>query len=181
REALVLCVRGGIAGCILAWWGMRAVQWIDLPFTVDLTLDYRVLAFAIALSLLTGVAFRLAPAFKAPKVDLLQTLRDEGLQPLDYRRLTLKNALIVVQVAVSVLLLGGASIFLQMLEATRANRVDYAVNGVAMLGSALRLGGYSETAAGTVYDNLLRRIQAIPGVESAALLRGLPMEVNGVT
>jgi predicted permease len=180
-ESLLLSLAGGIAGCILAWWALQALQWIDLPFTVDLTLDYRVLAFAVALSLATGVAFGLAPALKATKVDLLQTLRDEGLQPIDHRRLTLKNALIVVQVAVSVLLLGGTSVFLQMLEATRAHRVGYAVNGVAMLETDARFAGYSETAARTVHDNLLRRIQAIPGVESAALLRGLPMEVNGVS
>ena len=179
-ESLLLSLAGGIAGCILAWWGMQALQAIDLPFSVDLTLDYRVLAFAIALSLVTGVAFGLAPALKATKVDLLQTLRDEGLQPIDHRRLTLKNALIVVQVAVSVLLLGGTSIFLQMLEATRAHRVGFAVDGVAMLETDVRFAGYSENAARTVYDELLRRIEAIPGVESAALLRGLPMEVNGV-
>ena len=84
---------------------------------MDLTVDYRVLAFAIALSLITGVAFGLAPALKATRVDLLPTLRDEGVPPIDHRRLTLKNALIVVQVAVSVLLLGGTSIFLQQLAA----------------------------------------------------------------
>jgi predicted permease len=179
-ESLLLSLAGGIAGCILAWWSMQALQWIELPFTVDFAIDYRVLAFAIALSFATGVAFGLVPALKATKVDLLQTLRDEGLQPIDHRRLTLKNALIVVQVAVSVLLLGGTSIFLQMLEATRAHRVGFAVNGVAMLETDLRFGGYWETAARTVPDNLLRRIQAIPGVESAALLRGLPMEANGV-
>lgn len=179
-ESLLLSLAGGIAGCVLAWWGMQTLQWIDLPFTVDLTIDYRVLAFAIVLSFATGVTFGLAPALKATKVDLLQTLRDEGLQPIDHRRLTLKNALIVVQVAVSVLLLGGTSIFLQMLEATRTHRVGFAVNGVAMLETDLRFGSYSGNAARTVYDDLLRRIQAIPGVESAALLRGLPMEVNGV-
>ena len=179
-ESLLLSLGGGVAGCILAWWGMQALQSIDLPFTVDLTLDYRVLVFAIVLSFVTGVTFGLAPALKATKVDLLQTLRDEGLQPIDHRRLTLKNALIVVQVAVSVLLLGGTSIFLQMLEATRTHRVGFAVNGVAMLETDLRFAGYSETAARAVSDNLLRRIQAIPGVESAVLLRGLPMEANGV-
>ena len=179
-ESLLLSLAGGIAGCILAWWSMQALQWIELPFTVDLAIDHRVLAFAIALSFVTGVTFGLAPALKATKVDLLQTLRDEGLQPIDHRRLTLKNALIVVQVAVSVLLLGGTSVFLQMLEATRTHRVGFAVDGVAMLETDLRFGSYSETAARTVYDDLLRRIQAIPGVESAALLRGLPMDVNGV-
>ena len=179
-ERLLLSLAGGLAGCILAWWGMQTLQQVDLPFRVDLTLDYRVLAFAIALSLLTGVTFGLAPALKATRVDLLQTLRDEGQQPIDHRRLTMRNGLIVFQVAVSVLLLGGTSIFLQMLNAARAHKVDFAVNGVAMLETDLRFAGYSDTAARTLYDNLLRRIQAIPGVESAASLRGLPMDVNGV-
>jgi predicted permease len=177
-ESLLLSLAGGIAGCLLAWWAMRALQAIELPFRVDLSLDYRVLAFAIALSLVTGVAFGLAPAFKATKIDLLPTLRDEGLQPIDHRRLTLKNALIVVQVAVSVLLLGGTSIFLQAVSATKALRVGFAVDGVAMLETDLRFAGYSESAAKTAFDDLLRRIEMIPGVESAGMLRGLPMASN---
>jgi predicted permease len=179
-ESLLLSLAGGIAGCVLAWWGMRALQGIDFPFRVDMTVDYRVLAFALALSQVTGVVFGLAPALKATRVDLLTTLRDEGLQPIDHRRLTLKNALIVFQVAVSVLLLGGTSIFLQAAGAARALRVDYAVSGVAMLETDLRFAGYSEPDARRLFDELLRRIAAIPGVQSAALLRGLPMDVNGV-
>ena len=179
-ESLLLSLAGGVAGCILAWWRMQALQGIDLPVTVDLTLDYRVLAFAIALSLVTGVAFGLAPALTATRVDLLPTLRDEGLQPIDHRRLTPKNALIVVQVAISVLLLGGTSIFLQMLAATRALRVGYAVDGVAMLETDVRYGGYSAVATGNAYDELLRRIAAVPGVESVALSRGLPMRIENV-
>ena len=179
-ESVLLALAGGIAGCVLAWWGMRALQAIDLPLRVDLTVDYRVLAFAIGLSLVTGLAFGLAPALKATRVDLLQTLRDEGLQPLDHRRLTLKNALIVMQVAISVLLLGGTSIFLQQVAATRALRVGYAVDGVAMLETDLRFAGYSEDQARNVYDDLLRRIGSLPGVEAAALLRGLPMARNSV-
>ena len=180
-ESLLLSLAGGIVGCVLAWWGMRALQTIDLPFRVDMNVDYRVLAFAIALSLVTGVVFGLAPAIKATRVDLLQTLRDEGLQPIDHRRLTLKNALIVVQVAISVLLLGGTSIFLQATAATKALRVGYAVDGVAMLETDWRFAGYSESAAKTAHDDLLRRIEAIPGVESAALLRGLPMASTGMS
>ena len=179
-ESLLLSLAGGIAGCLLAWWGVRLLQGIDLPITVDLALDYRVLAFAVALSLLTGVAFGLAPALKATRLDLLTALRDEGQQPIDHRRLTLKNALIVFQVAVSVLLLGGTSIFLQMASAAGELRVGYAVEGVAMLETDVRFAGYSENEARTVYDEIFGRIEAIPGVESAALLRGLPMEGNSV-
>jgi predicted permease len=180
-ESLLLSLAGGIVGCVLAWWGMRALQTIDLPFGVDMNVDYRVLAFAIVLSLVTGVVFGLAPAIKATRVDLLQTLRDEGLQPIDHRRLTLKNALIVVQVAISVLLLGGTSIFLQATAAARALRVGYAVDGVAILETDWRFAGYSESAATTAHDVLLRRIQAIPGVEAAALIRGLPMASTGMS
>jgi ABC-type antimicrobial peptide transport system permease subunit len=128
-ESLLLSLAGGIAGCVLAWWSLQALRRIDLPVRVDFTLDYRVLAFAIALPLVTGVAFGLAPALKATRVDLLSTLRDEGLQPIDHRRLSLKNALIVFQVAVSVLMLGGTSIFVQQAAAAKALRVGYAGPG----------------------------------------------------
>jgi macrolide transport system ATP-binding/permease protein len=181
-ESLLLSLMGGIAGCLLAWWGMGALQGIDLPVTVDLTLDYRVLAFAIALSLVTGVAFGLAPALKATRIDLVPALRDEGLPPIDHRRLSLKNALIVAQVAISVLLLGGTSVFLQQLAAARALRVGFAVDGVAMLETDVRFGtsgGYSAARAANLYDDLLRRIAAVPGVQSVALSRGMPMGIEG--
>jgi predicted permease len=179
-ESLLLSLAGGAAGCVLAWWAMGALQRVELPFTVDVSVDYRVLAFAIALSLVAGVVFGLAPALKATRIDLLPTLRDEGLQPIDHRRLTLKNALIVVQVATSVLLLGGTSVFLQLGAAARAHRVGYVVDGVAMLQTDLRFAGYSEDQATVVLDDLLRRVAAVPGVRSAALLPGLPMGAASV-
>jgi predicted permease len=179
-ESVLLALAGGAAGCLLAWWGIQSLRGVELPVTVDLSLDIRVLAFAIALSLLTGVAFGLAPALTATRLELLPTLRDEGTPPVDRRRLTLKNALIVFQIALSVLLLGGTSVFLQVVSAARAVRVSYAVDGVAMLGTDARYAGYTGAAALNVYDELRRRIEAIPGVESAALLRGLPMAPAGV-
>ena len=179
-ESLLLSLAGGIAGCFLAWWSIQALQRVDLPVSVDFTLDYRVLAFALALSVVTGVAFGLAPALKATRVDLLSTLRDAGLPPIDHRRLSLKNALIVSQVTVSVLMLGATSIFLQQVAAAKALRVGYAVDGVAMLETDLRFAGYSDGRARTVFAELLNRIAAIPGVESAAVLRGLPMAANTV-
>jgi predicted permease len=84
-------------------------------------------------------------------------------------------------VAVSVLLLGGTSIFLQAAAVARTLRVGYAVDGVAMLETDLRFAGYSENDARRLYDDLRQRIEAIPGVQSAALLRGLPMEPTGVS
>jgi predicted permease len=179
-ESMLLSLAGGAVGCLFAWWGITMLRGVQLPVNVDLSIDLRVLAFTIALALVTGIAFGLAPALKATRIDLLPTLRDEATPVVDHRRLTLKNALIVVQVAVSVLLLGGTSVFLQQVAATRALRVGFAVSGVAMLETDVRFGGRSATASKNIYDELLRRITVIPGVQSAALLRGLPMAANGV-
>jgi len=180
-ESLLLSAAGGLAGCILAWWGIRSLSALDLPIVVDLSLDYRVLTFALALSLGTGVAFGLAPALKATKIDLLSTLRDGGeARSSEYRWLSLKNALVVFQVAVSVVLLGGTSLALQMLIAARTQPAGFAIDGVAILETDARYAGYSATEASNVYEELRRRVAAIPGVESAVLARGLPMQTAGM-
>ena len=83
------------------------------------------LAFAVAISVVTGVAFGLAPALKATRVDLVSTLRGDGeARSTDGRRWTLKDALVAFQVAVSVLLLGGTSVFLQMLQRVARRRTS---------------------------------------------------------
>ncbi|MCL4846109.1 MAG: ABC transporter permease [Acidobacteria bacterium] len=174
-ESLLLSLAGGIAGFVLAWGALQSLQGVELPVTVALTPDYHVLAFTIGLSVVTGILFGLAPALNATSVDLLPALRDEGVPPLDHRRLTLKSALIVVQVAASVLLLGGTSIFLQQAAAGAAVRVGHAVDGVAMIEADAGFAGYQASAATNVYGDLLRRTAAIPGVQAAALSYGLPM------
>ena len=180
-ESLLLSAAGGIAGCILAWWAIRSLGALDLPIVVDLSLDYRVLMFAVGLSLVTGVAFGLAPALKATKIDLVPTLRDDGeARSSDHRWFTLKNALVVLQVAVSVLLLGVTSLFLQMRSVSRTERVGFAIDGIAMLETDARYAGYSATDAINVYEELRRRVAAIPGVQSAVLTRGLPMQTDGM-
>jgi predicted permease len=179
-ESLLLSAAGGAAGCLLAWWGIRSLGALDLPIVVDLSLDYRVLTFAVALSLVTGVAFGLAPALKATRVELLPTLHGDGeTRSADRRRLTLKNVLVVLQVAVSVLLLGGTGIFLQMLSASRTVRSGFAVDGVAILETDARYAGYSTTQTRNAFEELRRRVAAIPGVQAAVVGRGLPMERTG--
>jgi putative ABC transport system permease protein len=180
-ESLLLSLAGGITGCILAWWAIRSLSAIDLPVVVDLSLDYRVLIFAVVISLATGVAFGLAPALKATRIELVATLRGDGeAGSSEHRWLTLKNAFVVFQVAVSAVLLGGTSIFLQMLSASQAGRAGFAIDGIAMLETDARYAGYSPAALGNVYEEIRRRAAAIPGVESAVLTRGLPMETAGM-
>jgi predicted permease len=153
---------------------------MDLPVVVDIALDGRVLAFAAAVSVLTGIACGLAPALSATKVDVRSALHGEGgLQAAATRRLTLKNALIVFQVSTSLLLLGAASLFLQWADAERAQPIGYAVDGVAMVETDSRFIDAPPARTSAMYDELLRRVAAIPGVESAALAHGLPMRLTG--
>jgi predicted permease len=179
-ESVLLALVGGTAGCILAWWGTQWLRTIELPIIIDLSLDGRVLAFAIVVSVITGVGCGLAPALNATKVDLLPALRGEGVTPVsDHRRLTLKNGLIVFQVSMSVLLLGCAALFLQWAAAERAKPLGHAVDGVAMVQADSRFAGYSAAQTRSTYDEALRRIAAIPGVESASLTRGGVLEITG--
>jgi predicted permease len=179
-ESLILSTAGGIAGCVLAWWTIRSLNALELPITVDFSLDYRVLAFTIALSLATGVLFGLAPALKTTKVDLLPTLRDDDkTRSATHGWLTLKNALVVFQVAVSVLLLGGASVYLQMLEASRTQRAGFAIDGVAMLETDARYSGYSALQVLSVLEDIRRRVEAIPAVQIGVLTDGPPMNAIG--
>src|SRR5262249_3694912 len=105
-ESVLLAAAGGIAGCILAGWTIRLLGALDLPIVVALRLDSHVTAFAAGLSLLTGLAFGLAPALKATSVDLVPALRDDGeTRSADHGWLTFKNVLVVFQLAASVVLL----------------------------------------------------------------------------
>ena len=180
-ESLLLSLAGGAVGCLLAWWALRSVAMLNLAIGIDVTLDVRVLGFALVLSLLTGVVCGLAPALKATRVDLLSSLRDDGeARSPEHRWLTLKQALVVLQVAVSVLLLAATSLNLQMIGAARALRTGFAVDGVAMIEADARYAGYEPAARRVLSERLLQRVEAIPGVQSAALAAGAPMAALGI-
>ncbi|MEE8585795.1 MAG: ABC transporter permease, partial [Acidobacteriota bacterium] len=172
-ESLLLSAAGGLLGYVMAAWALRLITTFEaplpLPVTLDLILDHRVLAFTIFLSLLTGIAFGLAPALKATRTDLASTLRDGG-DPLSSSRgwFSLKNALVVFQVAVSFLLLVGAGLFIRSLTNAQNVDVGFNVDKLAILKTDATQAGYSLDEAQGFYKELLRRIETIPGVESAA-------------
>ena len=180
-ESLLLSLAGGAAGCLFAWWALRLVEALNLAIGIDVTLDVRVLGFALVLSLLTGVLSGLAPAVKSTRVDLLSSLRDDGeVRSPEYRWLTLKHALVVIQVAVSVVLLVGTSLNLQMMNVARALRTGFAVEGVAMIETDARYAGYEPAARRNLTERLLQRVEAIPGVQSVALASDAPMAALGL-
>jgi predicted permease len=179
-ESLVLAASGGAAGVLLAWWATHWLMTLDLPVVVDLALDRRVVLYAIAVSLVTGVAFGLAPALRATRVDLVSALRGEGaLRGAAGRGLTLKRGLVLVQVAVSVLLLGVTSLFVQMLRASQEVRAGFAVDGVAIVQTDPRFAGRAAAAQATAFDEIRRRVAALPGVRHTALGSSMPFDLLG--
>ena len=179
-ESVLLALAGGAAGCLLAWWTMRWLSTLDLPVVVDFSVDVRVLGFALALSFVTGILFGLAPALHSTRIELWQTLRDDGdVRGSGRRWFTLKNALVVFQVAVSVFLLAGTGLALQMMAAGRAQPVGYAVDGVAMIETDARYVVNEPSEQARLLQQLLKRVAAIPGVQAATLTRGLAMDLAG--
>jgi predicted permease len=179
-ESVLLALAGGAAGCVLAWWTMRWLSTLDLPVVVDFSLDLRVLGFALALSFVTGILFGLAPALRSTRIELWQTLRDDGeVRGSGRRWFSLKNALVVFQVTVSVFLLAGTGLALQMMAAGRAQRVGYAVDGVAMIETDARYVVNETGDQARLLQQLLNRVAAIPGVQAATLTRGLAMDLGG--
>src|SRR5262249_42499736 len=127
-ESVLLAGLGGALGLVFALWikgGLLAVSdWG--PKALEPKLDWRVLSFTIALSLLTGIIFGLAPAWRATKVDLTPTLKDSGRGSSAASRSLLSRGLVVVQVALSLLLLVGAGLFVRTLA--NLQRVDVGFN-----------------------------------------------------
>jgi predicted permease len=179
-ESVLLALAGGALGCVLAWWTIRWLSTFDLPAVVDFSLDLRVLGFALALSFVTGILFGLAPALHSTRIELWQTLRDDGeVRGSGRRWFSLKNALVVFQVTVSVFLLAGTGLALQMMAAGRAQRVGYAVDGVAMIETDARYAVNESAGQARLLQQLLNRVAAIPGVQAATLTRGLAMDIGG--
>ena len=180
-ESLLLSLAGGVAGCTLAWWLIRSLRAVELPITVDFSLDARVLAFAVVLSVITGVLFGLAPALHATRLDLLSIIREDGQTGASGRRwFTLRNGLVVFQVTASVVMLTATGAFMQMGAAARDQRLGYGVEGVAWLETDARYSGYTAERATAVYDELRRRVAALPGVQAVTLTQDPPMTNNTV-
>ncbi len=174
-ESVLLALAGAGAGYVLAGWGIRWLSTLNLPITMDFSLDQRVLAYTIALSLITGITFGLAPALKSTRIDLVSSLRDEGgALSLGRRWFSLKNGLLVFQVAMSCLLLAGTAMGLRAVAVTQANDPRFAVQGVAFLSATAQFAGYTPQRTEALYAEFLERVRAIPGVEAAALASAPP-------
>ncbi|HEX8336405.1 MAG TPA: ABC transporter permease, partial [Pyrinomonadaceae bacterium] len=185
-ETLLLGLMGGVAGLLLAQWGVDALLALnpgDLPTTQKIGIDGRVLAFSLGLSVLTGLFFGIAPALQLSKADVAGGLKEGGRGGGEGRqRVRLRGAFVVLQVAFSLVLLVGAGLLLNSFY--RLLRVSPGFDPQNLLTMEYRLpkNRYAKGEQQWAFHReVVERVRRLPGVESAAVVRGLPFSGNGAT
>jgi putative ABC transport system permease protein len=190
-ESLLLSITGGALGLLLATWGVDALLAAvsnDVPNIIlnNVRLDSRVIFFTIGASVITGLLFGLAPAIQISKSNLNETLKDGGRGGSEgAARHRVRNILVVAEVAVSLLLLVGAGLLVKSFLNLRQAELGFEPDRVLTMRLALPEARYKENAKiENFFNDLLGRVKALPGVESAGLTVGLPMNggiESGVT
>ena len=180
-ESLLLSVMGGALGLLLSMWGidlLLAALPEDVPrlLIAGIGLNTPVLLFTLAVSVLTGLLFGLAPALQASKSNLNETLKDGGRTSAGVGRQRVRNLLVVAEVALSLLLLVSAGLLIKSFARLQETSLGFDPENVLTLRVPLPEARYKEYAqVDNFWNELLARVRALPGVESAGLTRGLPM------
>jgi predicted permease len=180
-ESLVLSVAGGAAGSILGWVGARlllAMQPAGMLPVSDIAVDYRVLAFAIALTMVSGILFGVTPALIATRQSPADALNAGGRTLTGGRVRRWGRVLVVAEVAMAVVLTVGAGLLLRSYE--RLSRVPAGFDSEGVLTVALNVPASRYDSASKVigfYSSVLQRMQALPGVEKVGAARELPVTV----
>ena len=173
-ESVVLALLGGIAGILVAWWGVKYLWSLRPPFfaegSLDLSLDGRILLFAFGLSMLTGILFGLAPALKAWQTDLVTPLKDATARTgTVYRRWGMRNLIIIFQIGLCLVSLVSAGLFVRSLA--EARQIDLGFESENLLLAALDLSseGYDEPRGQALSRQLVERLSNMPGASAAAV------------
>ena len=180
-ESMLLSLTGGALGIVVSIWGVRLLLGFlpgkRIPLAVDAGVGLRVLGFAIAISLFTGLIFGLVPALQTVRLDLTTTLKDEIALVIGSRRFELRKGLVIFQVALSLVLLIVAGLFLRGLRNAASTEIGLNTESVLMASLDPSLSGYSQVQAENFYRQLVARLREIPGVKAvgtsnSALLSG---------
>ncbi|MDQ2921284.1 MAG: ABC transporter permease, partial [Acidobacteriota bacterium] len=175
-ESMLLAVIGGICGVLLAQWGVIVLVGLvakDSP--LDTHPDAAVLVFTAGVSVVAGVLFGLAPAIRASKTDLASAMKEKSRTGSGRLRFNLSSGLVMLQVGLSMVLLTGAGLFARSLLKLQNENVGFDRANVLLVGIDPRLAGYKPTELATLYQQLLDRLSAVPGVRSVTMATYSPM------
>ncbi|MGH9629294.1 MAG: ABC transporter permease, partial [Bryobacteraceae bacterium] len=184
-ESLVLASLGTIIGLALAFWTARFLTAFLPPSGMSVSFDTRpdivVLGFTMALTVMTALLCGLAPTLQSLKLDLVGTLKDStAALSSGLRKISLRQALVVLQTALSMVALISAGLFVRSLrEAYNANP-GFDPRGVLLAAFDPFLSGYDDTRGREFYRLLVERVATIPGVRAASLARRLPLTRSGI-
>jgi predicted permease len=182
-ETLSLSALGGVLGLALAFWADKALMSLYLPssssnLNISTTPDFRVLVFTLLVTVVTGLIFGLAPALQATRPDVGKTLKDQAGAVVGGGHGRLRNALVVTQVALSLLLLIGAGLFLRSLKNLSNLGPGFRPERLVGFNIDPSLNGYSDERTKTFYQQLTDSLSTIPGVLSVGLASVRIMENN---
>lgn len=181
-ESLLLPILAGAAGLLLATCSTELLVGfkppIRAPITIDPAVDSRVLVFTLVVSLMTIWVSSLVPALQASKADVILALKGGALIPSKWGWFGLRNAALILQIALSLVLLIGAGLFVRSLQRAQATELGFDRNNVLLLSMDLRLQGYTETKGRAFYQQVLSRIGAMPGVRSLSLAGTIPLDLG---
>jgi len=164
-ESLLLAATGGALGVLVGNWGQRLLPGVPGRATA---LDWRVLSFALAVTVLTGLVFGIAPALRATGMNVSATLKETGRSVTGARSL-LGKLLLVVQVALSLMLIIGAGLFLRTLQNLRSENVGFNPQNLVLFRVNPQLNRYSDERMDTLYAGIMERLGNVAGVRAVAL------------
>jgi predicted permease len=171
-ESVLLALTGGALGVLFAQWGKDALLVLrpggGKSLELDLSLDLRVLGFTLLVSLLTGILFGLAPAWRATRVDLNQSLKETGRTGSGVSRSLLGKSLVIAQVAISLVLLVGSGLFVLTLRNLQNVNAGFNRENLLFFRVDPRLNGYDGARTNALYQQMVERIEAIPGVRAVS-------------
>jgi predicted permease len=175
-ESVLIAALGGLTGILFGLWiknGLLAVNdWGGRGMrALEPQLDWRVLGFTVALSLVTGIVFGLAPAWRSTKVDLTPALKDSARSSSSASRSLLSRGLVVLQVALSLLLLVGAGLFLRTLLNLQLVETGFNARNLLLFGIQPGLIGYKDEKLRQLYQQMTERLEAVPGVLAVTFSR----------
>ena len=176
-ESLMLAGLAGGAGVAVAWATSRLLMDLkpgNLPLTLEIPMDWRVVLFTAAVAVATGVVFGLAPALRASSVQAARVLREES-QTAGRKKTRTRNALVVAQMAMCVVLLAGASLCVRSLMNANAIDPGFDTRHIALADLDPGSLGYTPQQVKDFYSRLLVRVKQLPGVTSASYARCLPL------
>lgn len=175
-ESTLLSVAGGGLGLLLAFWGVRTLgQWLGatLPAMHGIGIDVWVLGFTLGVSVVTGVAFGLAPAVQSWRTDVNAALKEEGRGDIGGQRHRLRHLLVVSEVALALVLLIGAGLLIRSFS--RLTDVNPGFRAAGVLTFQANLAGKSGVSKARFIEEVVERLKALPGVQSAAATDSLPL------